>query len=116
MNNQYADSSSLGRDQSINRSDVFHYPHFAAEKTRHRGKNTGDTLGLVSVEAELEILLVAHTCVGLSLPSTALDKCLYAVPTSESLSWRRFYCKRAITTCLLPRILYCVCREPLCKV
>lgn len=47
-------------------------------------------LGLVSVEAGLEVLLVVCTCLGVSLPNTALDKCLCAVPTSASLSQRRF--------------------------
>lgn len=47
-------------------------------------------LGLVSVEAGLEILLVVCRCVGVSLPRAALDKCLCAVPTSESLSQGRF--------------------------
>lgn len=59
-------------------------------RKQDRGENTGDTLGLFSVEAGLEILLVVCTCMGASLPNTALDKCLCAVPTSESLSQRRF--------------------------
>lgn len=46
-------------------------------------------LGLVSVEAGLEILLVVCICVGVSLPKAALDKCLCAVPASENLSQRR---------------------------
>lgn len=54
-------------------------------------------LGLVSVEAGLEILLVVCTCVGVSLPNTALHKCL---PLKASPGGG-FLGKRAITTCLL---------------
>lgn len=59
-----------------NRGEVFHYPHFTAEKTRHGGETTGDTclLGLAPVEAGPEILLVVCMCLGVSLPKTRLDK------------------------------------------
>lgn len=75
-----------------NRGDAFPYPHFTAEKTRHRDEITGDTcfLGLAAVEAELEFFLVV--CMYWGFPSPTWDlTSLLAVPecglsTSESLS------------------------------
>lgn len=84
-----------GDSRAPHRGDALHYPHFTAEKTRHRGEATRDTclLGLAPAQAGLEILLVVCMCPGVSLPNTGLDK-PPAVPvcgssTSESLSWRR---------------------------
>lgn len=114
MNNQYAGSSSLGRDRSTNKGDVFHIPILQLRKQDTKVKILEILcLGLVSVEAGLEVLLVVCTCLGVSLPNTALDKCLCAVPTSESLSQRRFPWQEGNNFCSAYYILSV--GKPLCK-
>ena len=72
------------------RGNAFHYPHFTAEKTRHRSEITGDTclLGLAPIEAGLEVLLVVCMCLGVSLPNMRLDK-----PPGSACVWFQYLCE-----------------------